>query len=186
MRKLRTPSLLLFLGIISLTALSFGDAWPSSDNSAASEQSTPGVGEKAPDISMEGPNGQTHKLSDLRGKVVLIDFWASWCRPCRIENPNVVKLYKKYKDQEFKYGDGFTIFSVSLDRSKSNWKKAIEQDNLEWPYHVSDLKMWNNAAAAKYSITSIPATYLIDEDGIILAKNLRGQSLENALEKMAQ
>lgn len=186
MKTLRKPSIILFLGVFSLAALSFTDLWPSSTSSADREQSSPGVGEKAPDITMEGPNGKTYQLSDLRGKVVLIDFWASWCRPCRMENPNVVKLYKKYKDEQFQYGEGFTIFSVSLDRSKSKWKKAIEQDNLLWPYHVSDLQMWNNAAAAKYNITSIPATYLIDKDGIILAKNLRGRSLENALEKMAK
>ena len=93
-------------------------------------------------------------------------------------------MYKKFKDQEFKYGDGFEVFSVSLDRNKTDWERAIEQDNLIWENHVSDLKGWNNGAAQKYGVRSIPATYLIDEDGVVLARNLRGNALENALEKM--
>ncbi|RMF23055.1 MAG: TlpA family protein disulfide reductase [Bacteroidetes bacterium] len=151
----------------------------------------------APDIRLPSPSGKEYALSDLKGKVVLLDFWASWCGPCRRENPNVVKIYKKYKDQ------GFTVFSVSLDGldsrtkarfnseeliqqqleiSKQRWVKAIEQDGLEWPYHVSDLKKWECAPARLYGVTSIPRTFLIDREGRIAAVNLRGaEQIEQAL-----
>lgn len=117
----------------------------------------------------------TMSLSDLRGKVVLLDFWASWCGPCRKENPNVVRLYEHYKDK------GFTVMSVSLDDNLDRWKMAIEQDGLTWPYHVSDLKKWSSAAAKIYQVRGIPFTALIDEEGNIIATNLRGAQLEQAL-----
>jgi len=136
------------------------------------------IGALAPDIALPNPDGQTMKLSDLRGKVVLLDFWAAWCRPCRMENPNVVKAYKKYHDK------GFEVFSVSLDRDKASWTKAIKDDELIWPYHVSDLKYWQSEAAKIYGVTGIPATFLIGKDGRIIAKNLRGAALENALKEL--
>lgn len=117
----------------------------------------------------------TMKLSDLKGKVVLLDFWASWCGPCRKENPNVVNLYNQYKDK------GFTVMSVSLDDNLDRWKQAIQQDGLTWPNHVSDLKKWSSAAAQKYAVRGIPFTVLIDQEGNIIATNLRGQGLEDAL-----
>jgi len=129
------------------------------------------VGTEAPDIVMAGIDGKTQKLSDLRGKVVLIDFWASWCGPCRRENPNVVRAYQQYRAK------GFEVFSVSLDQAKDPWEKAIAQDGLMWPYHVSDLAGWSNAAAAAYGVTAIPATFLIDQQGKVVATNLRGPNL---------
>ena len=139
------------------------------------------VGDKAPEIQMRDPQGNIRKLSDLKGKVVLIDFWASWCRPCRMENPNVVRTYSQYKDAAFKNGDGFEVFSVSLDQNKAAWQKGILQDKLTWENHVSDLQSWRNAAAQQYNVNSIPATFLLDGEGIIIKKNLRGKALENTL-----
>ncbi len=138
------------------------------------------IGDLAPDIKLADPAGKTIALSSLKGKVVLLDFWASWCGPCRKENPNVVKAYQTYKDK------GFTIFSVSLDNSKDNWAMAIQKDGLTWPNHVSDLKGWQSSAAQLYSVKSIPATFLIGKDGKIVAKNLRGESLEATLQQMCK
>ena len=158
------------------------------------------IGQPAPDISLSDPYGKEFSLSELKGKIVLLDFWASWCGPCRRENPNVVKVYEKYKDQ------GFTVYSVSLDgldsrskarlnteaqvntmleRSKDRWVQAIAQDGLIWDYHVSDLKKWESAPASTYGVRSIPRTFLIDRDGNIAATNLRGaRQIENELVKL--
>jgi peroxiredoxin len=135
------------------------------------------VGETAPEIALPNPEGETKRLSDLRGKIVLVDFWAAWCGPCRRENPNVVKVYNKYKDQ------GFEVFGVSLDKEKTAWVKAIAQDNLNWT-QVSDLKYFNSEAAQTYGINSIPATVLLDREGKIIARNLRGPALEEKLEEI--
>lgn len=132
------------------------------------------IGEMAPDIALPNPEGDTVALSSLRGKYVLIDFWAAWCRPCRMENPNVVRMYHKYNSK------GFEVFGVSLDRNKKDWEEAIEADGLVWT-QVSDLQYFNSAAARLYNIQAIPATYLIDPDGKIVAKNLRGAALEEKL-----
>ena len=128
------------------------------------------VGMPAPDIALPNPEGDTLRLSSLRGKYVMIDFWAAWCKPCRMENPNVVRLYDQYKDK------GFEIYGVSLDRTKDAWVEAIADDQLTWQ-HVSDLKYFNSEAAALYSINAIPATVLLDKEGKIIAKNLRGEAL---------
>jgi thiol-disulfide isomerase/thioredoxin len=142
------------------------------------------IGNKAPDLIGKGPNGETIKLSDLKGQVVLIDFWASWCGPCRKENPNVVAAYQKYKNAKFTNGKkGFTVFSISLDSDPARWKGAIERDNLEWPSHICDFKKWQSKFRMIYRVRSIPANYLIDKDGIIIAKQLRGPALEKELEK---
>ena len=136
------------------------------------------VGQMAPEIAFPNPNGEIIKLSSLRGKLVLLDFWASWCRPCRMENPNVVRMYNKYKDK------GFDIYSFSLDQDPARWKNAIQQDGLVWPNHASDLKGWNTATIPLYGFKGIPFTVLIDKDGKILETNLRGPALENKLKSL--
>jgi thiol-disulfide isomerase/thioredoxin len=137
------------------------------------------LGSVAPDIKLPSPEGAEVALSSLKGKYVLIDFWASWCGPCRQENPNVVRMYNKYKDK------GFEIFGVSLDQDKGKWLKAIANDKLTWP-HVSDLKGWESSAATLYGITAIPQTVLLDKEGKIIAKNLRGAALEEKLASLLQ
>lgn len=140
--------------------------------------STIQVGQPAPDINLPGPDGKTRSLSSLKGKVVLLDFWASWCRPCRMANPHVVEVYNKYKSK------GFDVFSVSLDRpgQKDAWVTAIKQDGLVWDNHVSDLQFWNSAPAATYGVRSIPHTFLIDRQGNIAAINPRA-NLEEVVAK---
>ncbi|MBK12629.1 MAG: hypothetical protein CL849_03780 [Crocinitomicaceae bacterium] len=131
-----------------------------------------------PDISLSDPTGKQRALSDLRGKVVLVDFWASWCGPCRRENPNVVRAWNEYKDR------GFEVFSISLDRDVSKWQRAIDQDGLIWPYHISDLKGWSSVVSQRYGISSIPHAILIDKDGTVVATHLRGSQLERELKKL--
>ena len=133
-----------------------------------------GVGNEAPEINLPDPDGINVPLSSFRGKYVLVDFWASWCGPCRRENPNVVRLYEKYKD------DGFEVYGVSLDNNKDRWLKAIAQDRLSWT-HVSDLAKWNSIAARAYGVRSIPHTVLLDTEGNIMAIKLRGPALEAKL-----
>ncbi len=135
------------------------------------------VGQLAPEIALPNPNGQVVKLSSLRGKYVLIDFWAKWCGPCRRENPNVVKAYHRFK------GKGFEVFGVSLDKNKADWVKAIQEDGLVWT-HVSDLKYFDCQAARDYNINAIPFSILLDKEGKIIAKNLRGAALEKKLEEV--
>ncbi|MBT8228830.1 MAG: TlpA family protein disulfide reductase, partial [Bacteroidia bacterium] len=155
------------------------------------------LGQPAPDIVLPDVDGKTRKLSDLKGSIVLLDFWASWCGPCRRANPHVVETYHKYKEQ------GFTVFSVSLDgldartksrfpeaqldeqmkKQKQRWLDAIAKDKLEWDWHVSDLKKWDSSGAATYGVRSIPTTFLIDRDGNIAALNPRN-NLEEEIKKI--
>ena len=133
---------------------------------------------KAPLFSLPSVNNEIINLSDFKGKVVLIDFWASWCGPCRRENPNLVKLYKKFRKKDF------TILSVSLDNNADAWKKAINKDGLLWPNHVSDLLGWESPLTKIYKFNEIPYTVLVNKEGKIIAKNLRGKQLENKLSEI--
>jgi len=140
----------------------------------AQYKAKPSDGKLAPDINMADTSGKPFALSMLRGKYVLVDFWASWCGPCRGENPNVVKAYNKFKNKNF------TVLGVSLDKDKASWVKAINDDNLNW-YHISDLKYWSSAAVALYGFDGIPYNVLVNTEGQIIGSNLRGEALEMKL-----
>lgn len=139
------------------------------------------IGSKAPQFSGPDPDGKELALKDLMGKVTLIDFWAAWCRPCRIENPNIVKVYNKYHEQ------GFNIIGISLDREdqRDRWLQAIEQDNLTWP-QISNLQFWEEPIAQLYGVRAIPAAFILDENGVIVATNLRGDDLENKVKELLE
>jgi|TARA_B110000093_G_C12836226_1_gene353268 thiol-disulfide isomerase/thioredoxin len=153
-----------------------------SNNLIYSQEIGTNIGDKAPMLSYNNPNGEQMSLSDIKNKLILIDFWASWCGPCRRENPNLVDAYKKYNKTKFKEGNGFEIYSLSLDKKQEAWVKAINQDQLFWEYHVSDLGGWQSEGSQKYGISSIPSNVIINGKGIIIAKNLKGQALHRFLD----
>jgi len=146
------------------------------------------VGDIAPEIEMKNPAGEVLKLSSLKGKVVLIDFWASWCRPCRMENPHVRHIYHTYKDKPFANASGFQVFSVSMDRAGAAdaWKKAIATDSLDWPWHVGAVEDGVNPASQKYQVAYIPTNVLIDAEGKVLGKDLHGEAVEQMLDGLLE
>jgi thiol-disulfide isomerase/thioredoxin len=136
------------------------------------------IGKPAPEITMNGPDEKPLSLSSLKGKVVIVDFWASWCKPCRAGNPFVVSLYNRYKDK------GLDIFSVSLDFKKDAWLNAIAQDKLSWKNHVCDMKQWQSPVVALYGFSGIPFTCVLDKNGNIAGKNLQGPALEDKIKEL--
>ena len=174
---------IIILTLISIITLS-SDLNSISPTLDSKQSNSVKIGDKAPEISQPGLDGKEMKLSSLKGQIVLIDFWASWCGPCRRENPNVVRAYKKYNKAKFKEAKGFEVFSVSLDNNQGAWAQAIKQDGLIWKYHVSDLKKWRSEAAQLYGVGSIPSSFLIDGNGVVIAKNLRGNQIDLQLDKL--
>jgi peroxiredoxin len=162
-----------------IAELEKSQAGAGSDAAGGEEPSSVKVGQVAPDFTLPDPSGKMISLSSFRGKYLLVDFWASWCGPCRQENPNVVKAYQQYK------GKNFTILGVSLDKTKDQWQKAIQADGLAWN-HVSDLKFWDSAVVPLYGINAIPTNFLLDPQGKVIATNLRGPALEAKLQEVLQ
>lgn len=138
-------------------------------------------GMQAPELTLPDLEGKELALSSLKGNLVLIEFWAAWCKPCRRQNPRLVEVYKKYQGAEFEKAERFEILGVSLDSEQKNWQEAIDKDGLIWPYHVSDLKGWRSDAVAIYKIESIPANILIDAEGMIIGKDLKPRDLDKLL-----
>jgi len=172
--KINRKFIFIALGILSISIFSFFTFAPKVDVGLE-------IGQTAPEIKAKSMDGKLLELKSYRGQVVLIDFWASWCGPCRYENPSVVAAYNKFKDKQFTKGSKFTVFSVSVDQNESAWRKAVADDKLVWKSNVIE---GNSGASATYNIQFIPTNFLIDQNGVIIAKNLRGEQLEVELQKI--
>jgi thiol-disulfide isomerase/thioredoxin len=178
MKKYIVLVLLVFITIF------VGSSIGLSPKEEAVRQLPPKIGDIAPDIVLLSTDrATTYKLSDLRGKMVLVNFWASLVAPCRFENPNILRAYQHYATKNFKSGNGFIVFSVSMDTDLESWRTAIARDNLVWPYHVSDLRGYDSEVANTYGIKAIPYNYLIDGSGKVIAINLRGAELNKLLQE---
>ena len=176
-QTMKNIALVVAIGMFLFSAPAFAGGVGGDETEIQDKKIGLNIGNIAPELKFKNPEGKEVALSSLKGKMVLIDFWASWCRPCRIENPNVVAAYKKFSSQ------GFEIYGVSLDKSQDAWVKAIQQDGLDWT-NVSDLGGWYSAGAATYGVRSIPGNFLLDKNGVIVAKNLRGANLHAELQKL--
>lgn len=181
--KTQTVNLLLLVGTIVLLA---GSLVYRQWNERRYSELGVKVGQTAPEIELPDTAGNKIKLSSLRGNYVLVDFWAAWCRPCREENPNLMVAFETYSKKKMRDGAGFKILSVSADENAGAWKRAIHDDLLRGPIHVSDLNGWNSPAMADYGVRSIPHNVLVDPDGKILAVKLRGGELHTELEKYTE
>jgi len=177
---MKKAALIIILAVIA-SSITFAQEEDSSNQSLVKIGTN--IGNQAPELVYDSPDGEPIALSSLRGQYVLINFWASWCRTCRKENPTLVEAYSNYHDKNFEGGEKFTIYSVSFDKKERSWKKIIKRDKLIWPNHVSELKKWDTKAVQLYELRGIPENLLIDGNGIIIAKNLHGENLEKELAK---